>query len=251
MAQPYLSVIVPAYNEEERIAQTLVAIDKHLSRAEYSYEILVADNGSTDGTAAIVRNMEKVVKNLRLMDGGRGGKGVAVRSGMLQAAGHVRLFTDADNSTSLDQFDAMIPYFKEGYSVVIGSRAVRGAILDPPESLFRRAAGKGLNLVVQLLLLPGIRDSQCGFKAFTEDAARAVFGASRVAGWAFDVEVLALARRMGYRVKEMPVLWVNDFRSHVRLSAGFHFLAELSRIRLDLWRGSYGRPGLDKGPSSH
>ncbi len=251
MAQPYLSVVIPAYNEEARIAQTLVTMDRHLSGAEYSYEIIVADNGSTDGTAAIVRNMEKIVKNLRLIDGGRGGKGVAVRNGMLQAAGHVRLFADADNSTPLEQFDAMIPYFKEGYSVVIGSRAVRGAFLDPPEPRFRRIAGKGLNLLVQMLVLPGVRDSQCGFKAFTEDAAVAVFEESRIPGWAFDVEILALAKRKGYRIKEMPVRWVNDPRSHVRFAAGFHFLAELLKIRLDFWRGSYGPSGLDKGPHSH
>lgn len=251
MAQPYLSIIIPAYNEAERIAQTLVAMDRHLSDAEYSYEILVSDNGSTDETAAIVQNMGKVVKNLRLVDGGRGGKGVAVRKGMLEAMGHVRLFADADNSTPIEQFDAMMPYFKEGYGVVIGSRSVHGAVLDPPESLFRRAAGKGLNLIVQALLLPGIHDSQCGFKAFTEEAAVRVFGESKVPGWAFDVEVLALAKKMGYRIKEMPVRWVNDTRSHVRASAGLQFLAEICKIRWWLWRGVYASGGLDKYPEAH
>lgn len=251
MAKPYLSIIIPAYNEAERIAQTLVAMDKRLSGAEYSYEIIVSDNGSTDGTAAIVKNMEKIVKNLRLVDGGRGGKGIAVRKGMLEAAGHVRLFSDADNSTSIDQFDAMIPYFKEGYSVVIGSRAIRGAVLDPPEPLFRRIAGKGLNLIVQILLLPGIRDSQCGFKAFTEEAAVRIFGESKVSGWAFDVEVLALAKRKGYRIKETPVHWVNDTRSHVHASAGLQFLAEICKIRWWLWRGAYPSGGLDRLPEAH
>ena len=250
MAQPYLSIVIPAYNEAERIAQTLVAMDKRLSGAEYSYEILVADNGSTDGTVAIVRNMEKMVKNLRLVDGGRGGKGVAVRRGMLEAMGHVRLFSDADNSTSIEQFDAMMPYFKEGYSVVIGSRAVHGAVLDPPESLFRRAAGKGLNVIVQALLLPSIHDSQCGFKAFTEEAAIRIFGESKISGWAFDVEVLSLAKRMGYRIKEMPVRWVNDTRSHVHASAGLQFLGEICKIRWWLWRGVYAAKGLDNPPEA-
>ncbi len=250
MAQPYLSIIIPAYNEAERIAQTLVAMDKRLSTAEYSYEILVADNGSTDGTVAIVRNMEKMVKNLRLVDGGRGGKGVAVRKGMLEAMGHVRLFSDADNSTPIEQFDAMMPYLKEGYGVVIGSRAVHGAVLDPPESLFRRAAGKGLNVIVQALLLPGIHDSQCGFKAFTEEAAVKIFGESKISGWAFDVEVLSLAKRMGYRIKEMPVYWVNDTRSHVHASAGLQFLAEICKIRWWLWHGVYAFKGLDNPPKA-
>lgn len=251
MAQPYLSVIIPAYNEAERISRTLVAMDRHLSAAEYSYEILVSDNGSDDETAAIVRNMEKMVRNLKVIDGGRGGKGVAVRKGMLEATGHVRLFADADNSTPIEQFDLMIPLFKDGYSVVIGSRAVRGAVLDPPESLFRRVAGKGLNLIVQLLLLPGIHDTQCGFKAFTEDVAVGVFSESCVPGWAFDVEVLALARRKGYRIKEMPVRWINDIRSHVRASAGLQFLTEICRIRWWLWRGKYAKRGLDKQPELH
>ncbi len=250
MAQPYLSIIIPAYDEAERIAQTLVAMDKHLANAEYSYEILVADNGSIDGTAAIVRSMEKAVKNLRLVDGGRGGKGIAVRRGMLEATGHIRLFADADNSTPIEQFDAMMPYFKEGYGVVIGSRAVHGAVLDPPESLFRRAAGKGLNLVVQALLLPGIHDSQCGFKAFTEEAAVRIFGESKISGWAFDVEALSLAKKMGYRIKEMPVRWVNDTRSHVHASAGLQFLGEICKIRWWLWRGAYAPEGLDKLPEA-
>lgn len=240
MSQPYLSIVIPAYNEAERIPKTLLAIDKQLDGASYSYEIVVVNDGSKDNTAAIVNNMKKVVRNLKLIDLRENrGKGGTVRQGMLLSSGKIRLFTDADNSTTIDQFENMMPFFKEGYDVVIGSRSVRGARLDPPESIFRRIVGRGLNLLVQALLLPGIRDTQCGFKAFTEEAAKKIFMQSSIVGWGFDVEVLSLAKKMGYRIKEMPVHWVNDDRSHVKFSAGLQFLRDVAIIRLRLWRGTY------------
>src|SRR5580698_1135456 len=138
MSQPYLSIIVPAYNEAERIPQALLAMDKQLAAAPYSYEIFVVNDGSSDNTAEVVRNMTKLVRNLKLIDlRENGGKGAAVRQGMLLSSGAIRIFTDADNSTSIDQFAAMMPFFKEGYDVVIGSRAVHGARLDPPEPWHR------------------------------------------------------------------------------------------------------------------
>ncbi len=240
MAQPYLSIIIPAYNEAERLPKTLLDMDKRLANAPYSYEILVVNDASTDNTAEVVRNLAKMVKNLKLIDiQNQGGKGGTVRQGMLLANGQIRLFTDADNSTSIDQFDQMMPYFKEGYGVVIGSRAMKGAKLDPPESPFRRIAGKGLNLIVQALLLPGLCDTQCGFKAFTEEVAKKVFEPSRVPGWAFDVEVLSLAKKTGHKIKEVPVRWVNDTDSRVKMSAGLQFLRDIIKIRWWLWTGKY------------
>jgi dolichyl-phosphate beta-glucosyltransferase len=240
MAQPYLSIIIPAYNEAERIPATLVDMDKRLSGVDYSYEILVVNDGSKDNTASVVRNMAKMVKNLKLIDlKENGGKGGAVKQGMLLAAGRVRLFTDADNSTSIDQFEKMIPLFKGGYGVVIGSRSVKGAQLDPPEPLYRQIIGKSLNFLVQLFLLPGIRDTQCGFKAYTDEAAEKIFMLSRTVGWGFDVESLALAKRLNFRIKEIPVHWVNDARSHVKFSGGLQFLAETCTIRWRLWTDGY------------
>jgi glycosyltransferase involved in cell wall biosynthesis len=240
MAQPYLSIIIPAYNEAERIPAALLAMDKHLSTVDYSYEILVVNDGSTDNTAVIVESMTKMVKNLRLINiKDNGGKGGTVRQGMLIATGKIRLFTDADNSTSIDQFEKMMPFFKDGYGVVIGSRAVRGAKLDPPEPFYRQVIGKGLNMLVQLLLLPGIWDTQCGFKAYTDEAAEKIFTLSRISGWGFDVETLVLGRKMGFKIKEVPVHWVDDTRSHVKFSAGLQFLAETFKIRWWLWRGEY------------
>lgn len=240
MAQPYLSIIIPAYNEAERIPKTLIDVDRRLAGVDYSYEILVVNDGSTDNTASVVKGMTKMVKDLTLIDvAANGGKGATVKEGMLRASGKVRLFMDADNSTSVDQFEKMMPFFKDGYGVVIGSRAVRGAELDPPEPPLRRFAGKALNFFVQLILLPGIWDTQCGFKAYTDEAAQKIFTASRTAGWGFDVETLALAHKMGYRIKEVPVRWVNDIRSHVRFSGGLQFLAETCTIRWRLWRREY------------
>ena len=198
------------------------------------------NDGSKDKTAEVVRNMTKAVKNLKLVDNVENkGKGGVVRQGMLMAGGAVRLFMDADNATSIDQFDQMMPLFKEGYGVVIGSRAVRGAKLDPPEPFYRQLVGKGLNLLVQLLLLPGIWDTQCGFKAFTEEAAMKVFEKSRLVGWGFDFEALSLAKRMGYKIAEVPVHWVNDARSHVKFSGGLQFLRDIAIVRWRLWTGKY------------
>jgi len=240
MAQPYLSIIIPAYNEAERIPSTLIDMDKRLSGVDYSYEILVVSDGSKDNTASVARNMAKMVKNLRVVElKDNVGKGGAVKQGMLIAAGNIRLFTDADNSTSIDQFGKMAPLFKEGYDVVIGSRAVPGAELDPPEPAYRQAIGKTLNFLVQLFILPGIWDTQCGFKAYTAEAAEKIFLIAKTTGWAFDVESLALAKRMGYRIKEVPVHWVNDTRSHMKVSGGLQFLAETCTIRWRLWMDAY------------
>ncbi|RJP44609.1 glycosyltransferase family 2 protein [Candidatus Parcubacteria bacterium] len=240
MAQTFLSIIIPAYNEAKRLPLTLVDIDKHLSAAPYSYEILVMNDGSTDNTAEVVEKMKGMIKNLKLVDNKENqGKGGVVRQGMLVAKGAIRLFTDADNSTSIDHFERMIPYFKEGYEVVIGSRAVKGRELDPPQPWYRQIPGKAGNLVIQALLLPGIWDTQCGFKALAAESAERIFNQTKITGWGFDVEMLALAKRMGYRIKEVPVHWKNDPFSHLRASAYLKTLIETLKIRLWLWAGKY------------
>lgn len=240
MTQPFLSVIIPAYNEAERLPLTLVDIDKHLSKAEYSSEILVVNDGSTDRTSEVVTKMMGMIKNLKLVDNQvNRGKGAVVRQGMLVAKGAIRIFTDADNSTSIDQFNKMTPYFKEGFDVVIGSRAIKGSRLEPPQPLYRRIPGKIGNLIIQTLLLWGIWDTQCGFKAFSERAAERTFQQARITGWGFDVEVLALAKKLGYRIKEVPVVWVNNPFSHLGASAYLKTLVETLKIRLWLWAGKY------------
>jgi len=237
---PYLSVIIPAYNESRRIPLTLIDVDKHLSKAGYSYEILVVNDGSTDDTAQLVERFAKMIPNLRLAGyETNAGKGKAVRVGMLEAQGEYRLFMDADNSTSIDQFENMIPYLEEGYEVVICSRAHKESKLSPPQGLVRQILGKGGNLVIQALVLPGIWDTQCGFKCFSAQATEKVFSRQRINGWGFDIEILSLAKRLGFKIKQIPVVWVNDTDSHVKPSAYITTLLEAVRIRYWLWRGVY------------
>lgn len=241
MVKPYLSVIIPAYNEAERLPLTLIDIDRILSKAGYPYEILVVNDGSTDNMADIVRKMAETIKNLNLIDNKvNQGKGGVVRQGMLLAKGQYRLFTDADNSTSIDQFNNMVPYFSQGYDVVIGSRAVKGSKLEPAQPFYKQLLGKGSNIIIQIVNLPGIWDTQCGFKAFSEEAAEKIFSKTKINGWGFDIETLALARRLGYRIKEMPVRWVNNALSHVKLFAYLETFWENVKIRWWILTDAYG-----------
>ena len=195
MAKPFLSVIIPAYNEVSRLPLTLIDVDKHLSQQEYSYEILVLNDGSKDSTAEMVKRFAPLVKNLKLVDNPENkGKGAVIRQGMLEANGNWRLFMDADNSTSIVEFNKMLPYTKDGYDVIIGSRSVKGARLSPPQPIYKQLAGKAGNFVIQLLLVKGIWDTQCGFKCFSEEAAVKIFPLAKISRWGFDADGLGLAR---------------------------------------------------------
>lgn len=240
MKKPYLSVIIPAYNEAKRLPLTLIDIDKHLAAVNFDYEIIVVDNNSSDATLEIAQRFIPLIKNLKVIECKIQGKGAAVKKGILEAKGEIRLFTDADNSTSIDHFFKMEPYFKEGYDVVIGSRDVPGAQLDPPQPWYRNLLGDLGNIFIQLMVLKGIKDTQCGFKAFSEKAALSIFPLSEIKGWGFDVEILALARKMGYKIKEIPVHWVNSSFSHVKPSAYLNVLLEVVKIKIRLMRNKYG-----------
>ena len=146
---------------------------------------------------------------------------------------------DADNSTSVVEFNKMIPYFKDGYEVVIGSRSVKGSRNIPDQPWYKRLLGDMGNLFIQALLLRGVWDTQCGFKCFSDEAAEKIFNLTKIDRWGFDVEALALAKKMGYKIKEMPVFWVNDIRSHVKASAYLQVLWEVVKVRWWLWRKSY------------
>lgn len=240
MPKPFLSVVIPAYNEEHRLPTTLIAIDKYLSSQDYSYEVLVVNDASTDRTAEVAQRFSETMKNVRLVSYDQNkGKGGAVKTGMLEARGTYRLFTDADNSTSIDHFEKMLPHFKAGYDVVICSRDLKESVLSPPQPWYKRVLGRMGNLIVQPLLLPGLKDTQCGFKAFTEEAARDAFNRLTILRWGFDIEALALAKHMGYRIKEIPVVWVNDPHSKVQASSYAKTLLEVFKIRFNFWFRKY------------
>lgn len=237
---PYLSVIIPAYNESKRLPLTLIDIDRHLSSADFSYEIIVVNDGSKDNTAGVVKRFSGLIKHLRLIDNKENhGKGWVVRQGMLEAKGKIRLFMDADNSTTVDQFNNMAPYLAKGYDVVIGSRDIKGAHLEPPQAWHKRFLGNIGNLIIQVVLLRGIWDTQCGFKAITAEAAEKIFSKATIARWGFDVEMLALAKLLNYKIKEIPVAWKNDPCSHVKPSAYLQVLVEVFKIRWWIITGRY------------
>ncbi|MCP6719924.1 MAG: glycosyltransferase family 2 protein [Patescibacteria group bacterium] len=238
--KPFLSVIIPAYNEAKRIIPTLVDVNRHLSKAEYSSEVIVVSDGSKDSTVEVVKKFSNLMKNLRVIDNKENhGKGWVVRQGMLESKGSWRLFTDADNSTSVDHFNKMIPYFEKGYDVVICSRDIKGAKLVPPQPWYKVLLGNLGNLFIQALVLPGIWDTQCGFKSFSEESAKKIFNLVKIDRWGFDVEALALAKKLGYKIKEIPVTWVNDPYSHVGIKGYISTLWDVVRVRWWLWGGKY------------
>lgn len=238
----YLSVIIPAYNEEKRLPKTLKEIDEYLRKQNYDYEILVVNDGSQDKTAEIVKELIPKIKNLNLIDNQKNnGKGYVIRQGMLKAKGKYRIFTDADNSTSLDQIEKMFPFFQEGFDVIIGSRDIKGAKIVLPQPWWRRLLGNIFNLIVQVICgLWGIWDTQCGFKGFTERAAKDIFSKTKINRFAFDVEVLVIAKKLGYKIKEIPVVWINDPESKVKFKSMIKMLFEVFQIRLNLIKKIYG-----------
>ena len=221
-----MSVIIPAYNEGERISKTIDIIAAYLSRQAYRSEIIVSSGGSTDNTAVVVKNKANQVLNLRLVENPQKGKGLGVKTGILAAHGRIRLFTDADNSTDISHFEAMRPFFDQGYEVVITSRDSKdapGATQAVPQAWYKRLMGNAGNLFIQLVAVRGFWDTQNGFKAFRNFAAEKIFEQQRIPGWGFDIEVLALARALGYRIGVIPAYWVNDPKSHVKLLNYFPF----------------------------
>ena len=237
-----LSVIIPAYNEERRLPKTLEEIDKYLSKQSYEYEILVVNDGSRDNTRDVARSLIPKIKNLKVTGYEKNqGKGYAVRFGMLEAKGDFRIFTDADNSTSIDQIEKMWPYFEKGYDIVFGSRDVKGAILDPPQPFFRRFLGEAFGFLTNLIVGTwGIADTQCGFKCFSKKAAEDIFPRCKINRFAFDPEFLIIAKKFGYKMKEIPVYWRNDLESKVKFKWMVNMGLDLLKIRWNLIKGIYG-----------
>ena len=234
----FLSIIIPAYNESKRITNTLLEVDLYLSKEDYDYEIIVVNDGSRDNTVQGVNKLTESVKNLRIIDNrDNHGKGWVVRQGMLESLGRIRLFMDADNATTINHFDKVIPLLEQGYEVVIGSRDskdVTGARQTMAQSFLKRQLGNLGNLLIQMLAVPGIWDTQCGFKAFRDNAAKDIFSRSLIDRWGFDIEALALARKLGYKIGVIPINWVNDPNSRVSWKGYLNTFRELFKIKWNL-----------------
>lgn len=237
MSVPALSVVIPAYNEAARLPATLRRVAEYLDGAGISHEILVVDDGSRDDTAArALAALDGRVRVLR--NGANRGKGYSVRRGMLAAGGRRRLMSDADLSTPIEELERLAQKIDEGCDVAIASRALPGANVEIHQSPFREGIGRAFNVLVRLLVLPGLRDTQCGFKLFSAAAAEEAFSRARLDGFSFDVEVLYVALRRGLRIAEVPVTWRNDVASRVTLLRGTAAFLDLLRVR---WNGALGR----------
>jgi dolichyl-phosphate beta-glucosyltransferase len=226
-----LSIVIPAFNEEKRLKGSLAKILPFLRARGESFEVVVVNDGSTDRTAAVAQEAGAEVRVLE--NPGNRGKGYSVRNGMLNARGAWRLMTDADLSTPIEDLDTLKRAL-EGAEIAIASRAVEGANVEKHQSMARESSGRFFNFIVQLLHLPGIRDTQCGFKLFSAAAAEAAFRNSSLDGFAFDVEALVLARRAGFEIREVAVTWRNDEQTRVSFLRGLAAFVDLFRLKLGL-----------------
>jgi len=247
--KPRLSVIIPAYNEERRLRRSLPRLDRYLRTLDREAEVIVVENGSADRTAAVVEEFQRHMPSLRLLRVPAAGKGWAVRAGMLAATGEHLMFCDADFSMPVEGIARFTALLDGGAPIVIASREMDGAERhgEPPR---RHLMGRVFNRGVQALLVPGIADTQCGFKAFRRAVARDLFSLQRMRGWAFDVEILHLARRRGYPVRQLGIDWYYDADSRVRgLPDSLGMVGELLRIRLNGASGLYRRrcPPVGRG----
>ncbi|MDB4961866.1 MAG: putative glycosyltransferase [Myxococcales bacterium] len=237
-----LSVVVPAYNEAQRLPPTLERLHAFLSSQPLRYEIIVVDDGSKDETCAVVEQAMTRISHLRLVrQMPNAGKGAAVRRGMLAATGQIRVMCDADCSMPPEQLPRLLaPIIACRAEIAIGSRYADGAKTDVKQPAYRVLWSRLCNKVIQRSLVPGIRDTQCGFKAFTAEAARDLFKRATINGWAFDLEILALALRRGFVVEEVGVEWKDDNRSRINpLSDMWKVIREALTIRKNLKKGLY------------
>jgi len=237
----HLSIVIPAYNEEKRISATLLDIDKYLRQQNYDYEIIVVNDGSTDNTVSVVKNLKSQISNLKIIDNkDNHGKGYVVKQGMLEARGEYRLFMDADNSTTINHLEKFWPFIKEGYDVIIGSIEVRGAKIEEKAAWYRRWLGRISKYIIRVVAgLWKIHDSQRGFKLFAAKAAEAIFSKQTIMRWGFDIEILVLAKKMGFKIKEVPINWSNPGESKVTLTSYIKTFQELLKIRRNLITNKY------------
>jgi glycosyltransferase involved in cell wall biosynthesis len=239
LTSPLLSIIIHAYNEESRLPGTLKTVERFLDQQPYQAEVLVVENGSSDQTLQIAKSFANTNPDIRVLHEAQRGKGRAVRAGMLAARGKYRFFGDADLSMPIEEINRFLPPQVPDPQVVIGSREVPGAVrYGEPE--IRHLSGRVFNSLVRWIALPGLQDTQCGFKLFRDDVAEDVFQRQTIFGWTFDVEVLYIARLHGYTFTEVGVPWYYNADSKVRMfKDAWNMVKDLIRIRNNARRGVY------------
>lgn len=239
MTSPFLSIVIPAHNEERRLPHSLEQIFSFLEQQAYPAEVLVVENGSADRTDAIAQEFARRYPNLRALQVEQRGKGRAVQRGMLEAGGEYRFLCDADLSMPIQEVNRFLPPAMTGFDIAIGSREAPGAIRYH-EPGYRHWGGRAINLLIRLLALPGLRDTQCGFKCFRAEVATDIFRFQTFPGISFDPETLYIARLRGYRIVELPIPWYFDPESRINLlDDTLSLLRDLLAIRRNARRGLY------------
>lgn len=233
--------MIPAYNEERRLPASLAQVDQFVAAQSYPVEVIIVNNNSRDATLQIAQDFAAQHAYTRVLNQPRQGKGAAVQTGMLAGQGEYLFICDADFSMPVEEINKFLPPAVDHYDVAIASREVPGARrVDEPE--YRHLMGRVFNLIVRILAIPGIQDTQCGFKVFRREVARDVFTLQTIEGWGFDVEMLFIARRHGYKLIEVPITWY--YRPQTKINPirdSINMVIEVMRVRLNGWRGKYAR----------
>jgi dolichyl-phosphate beta-glucosyltransferase len=234
-----LSIVIPAYNEESRLPKSLPQVIDFIRQQDYVAEVIIVDDGSVDRTAEIVRHFQDEASFITLLQVEHGGKGHAVRAGMMQARGEFIFLCDSDLSMPIHEVPKFLPPRLDGYDVAIASREIKGA-RRYNEPAYRHLMGRVFNLIVRLLAVHGIQDTQAGFKCFQREAARQLFPLQTIKGWGFDVEILFIAQRHGMHIVEVPINWYYANRSQVRpIHDTYNMLREVLKVRMNAWKGLY------------
>jgi dolichyl-phosphate beta-glucosyltransferase len=246
--QPYLSVVIPAYKEKERIGQNLLEIKNFLESKNYTYEVIVVVDGSPDNTAEIAQNYTNQISNLRVISNPENhGKGYVVRQGLLESKGKYVVFLDADGSTSITHVEKSVLELEKGFDVIVGSRKIEGAFVQIHQPKYREVMGEGGNWLIRIVLgLWSYPDTQCGFKMLTNEAAHEVASRMVVDRFGFDFELIILAQALGFKLKQLPVRWLNEEGSTVSLTGPNGFIQVLIDLFKTKWRLMTGQYNIVK-----
>lgn len=234
----FLSIIIPAHNEENRLPDTLEQVIRFLDGQSFTSEVIVVENGSSDKTLDVAKKIAEQHKQIRVIQSERG-KGAAVKLGMLEAKGEYRFMCDADLSMPVEEISKFLPASLEDFEIAIASREAKGAVRYNEPS-YRHFGGRGVNFLIQILILPGLNDTQCGFKCFRADVAEKIFSMQTLKGWSFDIELLYIARRYGYHIHEVPIHWYHDSETKVRaLQDAIRMIQDIFRIHANARHSFY------------